>query len=367
MPVLLRPTSEGLLECRFAWSAVHETLAAVRLLARPGRYPMHAPWLRRVRPAVDQVDIRLLALLMQPQRYGPDFLFPPPLTAGEEIGAGLARIRATPAEQVAAQIATSLGDRGGPAPQALPDAEAWVVGRPEALRDRLADTVEQCWATLVEPWWPRLREAIEAEVGHRSRQLADHGLRALLDDLHPAVRWRGDAVEIELGRWRGSHAVTAAGLILMPSVFEAAGVGLTLVPSWPVVLEYPARGSGAIWTDRAAPEGDPASLADLIGRTRAVLLRALARPATTTGLAARCGVPLSTVSDHLAVLRRAGLVTTARTGRSLLHRRTPLGTALSGPYGGPGAPDGQAGVPDGTKPETGGGTEQLEVDGTRGL
>ena len=72
------------------------------------------------------------------------------------------------------------------------------------------------------------------------------------------------------------------------------------------------------------------TIAHLIGRTRAVLLSGLAEPSSTTGLAARCGVPVSSVSEHLAVLRAAGLVSTSRTGRFLLHQRTALGIALSG-------------------------------------
>ncbi len=60
-----------------------------------------------------------------------------------------------------------------------------------------------------------------------------------------------------------------------------------------------------------------------------MLLRALAEPASTSGLAARCDLPLSTTSEHLTVLRANGLITTTRTGRYLHHQRTPLGIALS--------------------------------------
>jgi DNA-binding IclR family transcriptional regulator len=60
-----------------------------------------------------------------------------------------------------------------------------------------------------------------------------------------------------------------------------------------------------------------------------VLLTALAEPASTTGLAARTGIPVSSVSEHLAILRGAGLVSTTRTGRYLVHQRTALGVALA--------------------------------------
>jgi DNA-binding IclR family transcriptional regulator len=53
-------------------------------------------------------------------------------------------------------------------------------------------------------------------------------------------------------------------------------------------------------------------------------------PASTTGLAARTGIPVSSVSEHLSVLRASGLVATTRTGRFLVHQRTALGVALAG-------------------------------------
>ncbi|WP_084678371.1 winged helix-turn-helix domain-containing protein [Actinopolymorpha alba] len=41
------------------------------------------------------------------------------------------------------------------------------------------------------------------------------------------------------------------------------------------------------------------------------------------------GVSLGTVSAHLAVLRDSGVVTGARTGRSVFYRRTERGDALA--------------------------------------
>lgn len=107
-------------------------------------------------------------------------------------------------------------------------------------------------------------------------------------------------------------------------MFGWPGAGMGWDP--PSVI-YPARAIFGLWEPGARSPGD---LARLIGKTRAGLLTALADPASTTGPAARTGVPVSSVSEHLAMLRATGLVATTRTGRSLTHQRTTLGAALAG-------------------------------------
>ncbi|NMO50534.1 helix-turn-helix transcriptional regulator [Actinoplanes sp. TBRC 11911] len=96
--------------------------------------------------------------------------------------------------------------------------------------------------------------------------------------------------------------------------------------STPKTVIYPARGAATLFT----PESPiPDALAALIGRSRARLLLALATPAATTQLSHGLDLPLGTISDHLAVLRRARLVHRSRTGRSVRYERTALGDALA--------------------------------------
>ena len=56
-----------------------------------------------------------------------------------------------------------------------------------------------------------------------------------------------------------------------------------------------------------------------------------AAPATTSQLVAQLGMSLGGVGGHLAVLRAAGLVNRARSGRSVNYVATPLGDALLSP------------------------------------
>ena len=75
----------------------------------------------------------------------------------------------------------------------------------------------------------------------------------------------------------------------------------------------------------------PPSLTALLGRTRASVLDILATvPSTTSELAQRGGMSLSSASEHASVLRAAGLVASHRRGTAVVHSATPLGLQLLG-------------------------------------
>jgi DNA-binding transcriptional ArsR family regulator len=112
-------------------------------------------------------------------------------------------------------------------------------------------------------------------------------------------------------------------------VFVWPRLALSLDPPWPPALIYPARGVAALWERPASPAGPGQALHRLLGGSRAAILLALENPASTTHLAATLGQSVGGIGDHLAVLREAGLITRARSGRSVLYRRTPVGDALA--------------------------------------
>jgi DNA-binding transcriptional ArsR family regulator len=83
-------------------------------------------------------------------------------------------------------------------------------------------------------------------------------------------------------------------------------------------------GAARLWE----PVAGPPAVARLLGTGRASVLVETAVPGTTGGLARRVGLAPATVSEHLAVLRDAGLVVSTRRGHEVLHQQTPLAAAL---------------------------------------
>jgi DNA-binding transcriptional ArsR family regulator len=324
MAVVLRFGQAALLRCRFAVSPLHEATDALRSFTHPGREAYHLPWQREVRPRLAALGVQPLLALMPHDSYQPDFLSPPPDGPFTEIDGELARVRATPPAQVAAELARCLEFH--PARRQVTSRFPELSADPETVRDLLADLLHRAWEVLVKPWWPQLRDVLDADITYRARQLADAGIESTLSDLDPKIRWRAGALHVAVSA-AAERDLGDDGIVLLPSVFNWPAVGVMLDPPWQPTVVYPARGIASLWRP---PAGSSVDLARLLGRTRATVLTALAEPASTTGLAARCRLPVSSVSEHLTVLRGTGLVSTTRAGRFLVHQRTPLGVALAG-------------------------------------
>jgi len=188
----------------------------------------------------------------------------------------------------------------------------------------LTGLVRTAWHELVEPFWPRVRALLDADIGFQTRRLAEGGLDRLFAELHPALRWQDNT----LVRARGDddhRDLAGSGLVLQPSVFKWDQVVVVLDEPWQPTVIYPARGTGGLWEQR--PGTSHAALGRLIGRTRAALLTGLTEPAATTTLAHRHALAPATVSEHLTVLRDAGFVAGVRHRHEIRYRRTALGAA----------------------------------------
>ncbi|WP_020120096.1 DUF5937 family protein [Streptomyces canus] len=325
MALTLRLGTDDLSRCRFAVSPLCQTHEALRMLRRSARHGYHRAWLRRAAPAVTGLDLSPLWLFIPPVGgYTPDFLGPPPEEPYPRFEDELARVRATDPALARTEMARSLACTPGLAESARGRA---ALDYPAATVRRLADLTEQAWRTLVAPDWARHRAVLEADIAHRSRQVADAGLDALFTGLHPDVDWAGGSLTLPVrGDLEDAQHADGRGVLLMPSVFVWPDVVSGFARPWQPTVIYPARGMGALHGD-GVPRPSQA-LARLLGRQRAAVLAGLGDPASTTDLARRHGLAPSTVSAHLAVLREAGLLGSRRQGHRVLYGRTALGDAV---------------------------------------
>jgi DNA-binding transcriptional ArsR family regulator len=332
MALRIKVSKEDLAMSRFAISPLWELTCALGRLAEtaPGsarRRTIAAlePWLVRTRARYQalarEADIEVIHALYS-ENYGVDFLSPVPADVSSTIGDLLAQVRSTPADQAHREIAEVLRRNREPSPRVR------RILASDQVAEYAADVLAVAWQALIEPEWPTLRAILERDVVHRAGQLAAKGWAAALADLTPRLEWRGGS--IECARAPGGDedvGLGGRGLLFVPSVFIWPSVAFSLEPPWPPAVVYPARGVAALW-EQPGKTAPSRPLDRLVGRSRAAILLALEQPASTTQLAATLGQSLGGLGGHLSVLRGTGLVTRARSGRSVLYWRTPAGDTL---------------------------------------
>ncbi|WP_327274008.1 helix-turn-helix domain-containing protein [Streptomyces sp. NBC_01224] len=188
------------------------------------------------------------------------------------------------------------------------------------------------------PGWPAIQARIDAETDACRQIAGSAGVKTLLSSLHPRIRWQGWSLEIPADE-PSEVVLDGRGLVLAPSLFlqsagemlvNAEGAGNS-VPTLVFPVRFDPRrevlptgeSDGAI-----AARDRKQSLGALVGRTRAALLHAVLDESTTSELAESLGVTAAAVSQHAAILRSSGLITSRRSGSSVLHTVTLLGLHL---------------------------------------
>ncbi|MEV6344369.1 helix-turn-helix domain-containing protein [Actinoplanes sp. NPDC051851] len=315
MPVRYRLVGPDLASVRFAVSPLNELVLSLRSWRDPGRFPLQLPWIRRMRDARDDLDTETLLALIDERRWTPDFLTPQPRSPLTRIEDELAMIAATPPEVVHRDLRLLYGDGERiPPPLRSPGALPRVVAA-------LAGYWDRCFAA----GWPRMRALLEGDVMHRGREIAQHGLATMFAGLSDRITMTGDTVEVRLHSDVHYTRPTLDGLTLVPTMWTPA-VAAPLHAGEPPLIIYLARGSGTLWEPEPLPA--PGALAALLGAHRAGLLARLDTPTSSTELATRLGVTTTAVNQHLRALRAAGLLVSARHGRSVLYHRSDLGNRL---------------------------------------
>ena len=313
-----------LLRTRFAIAPLMELVGAVYVLRNPDRYVLHRRWAQWARPRTEPLELTLLEIAAPSGTpFWPVFIGPPPHAPHAQVADELERVRATPPEQVVAEIARTY-------PGGVPRAGRGFLDDPVGTLAELVTQMQALWEVALAPWWTRISALLESEIAARARRLVAVGGQAAFTDLHPTVSWdHGNLVVHPTRKPPAEVDLAGRGLLLVPAVFTWPTVWPRTDPPWDPALVYPPPGIGDLWTTGAGA-GD--ALESLLGHRRAQVLRQLDRPAATLELAQRLGVSPGSVSGHLTTLRRAGLVMRRREGRRVIYARTATGDDLRAPH-----------------------------------
>lgn len=307
-------TEDDIGSVRFGISPLCELGLSLRAIREPARFPLQLGWLRRTEEARARLDMATLNTLIDERMWTPDFMNPRPSSPLTRLDDEFAVLLATPPEVFRADLIAVHGH--------VPEIFA---GSTSAALRRIVRALRQLAETCFEPYWPRMRAVLEADVVYRGRQIAQAGVAAMLNGLSSRIDYDHGVVSVRLATAGDrEQAIDGDGLTLVPTMFTrraSAPIG-----DGPPMILYSARGQGALWENE--PVANPAALAAVLGETRAGLLSALGAPASSTELGVRFGVTASAVNQHLRALRDAGLLVSTRYGHSVLYLRSELGTAL---------------------------------------
>lgn len=340
---------------RFAASPLAELTAMLHVLAEPGHHPQLAGWAADVwagLPPELSERLREADFLWRSSRA--DFLVParPRQTLAEELDdvdridddtyvtaalittCGTNRVhfgaRSPLADASARERVLDLAQARGALQEAFTER---LLADPATVRARVRDTFEQCAEAFFDAAWTGVAVELATDLRVKNDLLKRQGVRAALASVSGAVTLAPDGDCIVVDKLQdNATAAHGAGVTFLPSVFGRPHLVVVSTPGWQPVVQYPAAG--------AAPS-EPVPLETLTLRLEALahpvrlrLLRTLARGPHTNGeLAHAWELSPPEVSRHLAVLRRAGLLSARRHGRYVryslnLPEMTTLGVDL---------------------------------------
>ncbi|MEV8309769.1 transcriptional regulator [Streptomyces flavidovirens] len=270
-------SASDLAHMRFVVSPMWEVVTSFRLQNSASVHPVHRRWVEQVRPRVKAagLDRDRLAELIPPSGYVPDFLNPAPSGPAPTPSVELAAILAAPVGRVRQDLDHLEHHRGRRGPRLRS-----LYAEPRARLVRVAEEIETYWELALAPYWARIRAVLDADVFYRARQVAEHGVGHLFNDLHASVSWSDNALRVVRRQRTLSRETAGTGLLLVPSAFAGPGPHTRVSLPEPPQLAYPARGVGALWEPRAIAGTN--AIAAVLGRSRTLLLTELETPASTT-------------------------------------------------------------------------------------
>jgi DNA-binding transcriptional ArsR family regulator len=311
--------SASLARLRLTPSPAQELVSWLRLTAQGRRHPLYGDPGAAARSALFDRDVALVAHVLTTDGYVPDLLTPkPPEVSTRTLDDQLAVAAETPVEEAVFQCNAHRSSATRISPQVRSAAESGEFAR------RAARGMRVFWTAAVADGWTALRASLEADIDRRSRELARTGCGQLINSLHPSLRWHGARIEVQ--KPYELHAqLRDSDLVLAPSALRWPSLAVQLIDPADSVICYPIGQAGA--RAETSTTAGPA-VRELVGPSRARLLGHLADSCSTSELSLRTGLAPATVSHHLSVLLRAGLLARKRNGRTVLYRRNQRADTL---------------------------------------
>ncbi|MFC3893032.1 DUF5937 family protein [Lentzea rhizosphaerae] len=349
MSVLLRLHGVRPAEVSARCSAAAELMACLHVLAEPEHHPDRGAWVRRVLTdlpepaAADLVAFaplwaRFRTRLMLPLTQGGSGDLDAELAqiSGLDIGVfiqmagmaifGLRQNFAWPLDDAAGAQAfvRACGERS--TRRGVLAAE--LVADPERLRVRLIGLLHVASETFFGVLWRRLQPALQRSVERVEASLRTEPLPLVVGSLAPNSVIDVAEHTVEFSKLQQAAVpVRGRGLVLVPSHFAHPHllVKAEKVKGWPsqqqppVVVQYPAEQHGPRGADTLDKIRERMLVLTDAGRLE-ICRHLINEQCTTTELAWRTGMTQPQVSRHLRRLREAGLVVSARHGRTVQHR-----------------------------------------------
>ncbi|WP_406215939.1 ArsR/SmtB family transcription factor [Streptomyces decoyicus] len=310
-------TTADFAQVRFAPrpAPLQELNVALMKMCRPDDELLFGRWRRRLLRSLPPAVLPLRDVV--PAEAAPAFLD----VFSDTLKEGADTVRATRPDLVRSEMERVYARQASPAPLWIRglhrgDAEAWQL---------LVRAQRAAFDTALRPVWPLVQDLHQREFLRHALAVAEHGIGAALAALVPGSRVHESGWELD-APYEQDIELRGRGVLLLPTFHWTGRPLISHLPGRPLTVTYPA-GPGVPLPSAESDDTDDA-LAGVLGRTRVEILLLLADEHTTSALARRLAVSNATVSAHTAALRGAGLITTVRAGRAVLHRRTALGSLL---------------------------------------
>lgn len=199
-----------------------------------------------------------------------------------------------------------------------------LLADPVSVRNWVRRLFEDCDQAFFADTWRRVRVQLVADARHKTELLRRKGLDEAVRAVSAALSLNEDGTRIGVdklseGRTDAADPSVGPGLTLIPTTFGWPHLMVLHAPGWRPVIHYPVHRPDL--PSPASVELLQLRMEALAHPMRMRLCRNLARSPYSTGeLADSNGITAPEVSRHLSVLKKAGLVTTRRRGRYVLHQ-----------------------------------------------